>query len=311
MRPRATCCCSRPATACAPRTSSTPSSPPGSSATASRWRTTVSWNAALSVTLTHNETFSDWSRRPLTEAQIAYAADDVRYLFGLADALVARLEDMGRRPWAEDEIARRYGPAATIEPDPQRAYLKVARRGRLSGRQLSALRAVAAWREEEARSRDLPPGWVLKDPSVVEVARRNPADAAALGRLRGLGNLSSSASQRLLDALARAADSEPPRRRARVAAGARTARLRGLGARRRPRARALRGRAHRSRARRHARRAGELRRGHGGGLDEHALLTGWRRELVGAELRELVQGNVALALDPQAPYVRTLALPSE
>ena len=100
------------------------------------------------------------------------------------------------------EIARRYGPGATIEPDPQRAYLKVARRGRLSGRQLSALRAVAAWREEEARSRDLPPGWVLKDPSVVEVARRNPADAAALGRLRGLGNLSAPASQRVLEAAA-------------------------------------------------------------------------------------------------------------
>ena len=165
---------------------------------------------ALGVTLTHNETFSDWSRRPLTEAQIAYAADDVRYLFALADALVKRLDEMGRRAWAEDEIERRYGPAATIEPDPQRAYLKVARRGRLSGRQLTALRAVAAWREEEARSRDLPPGWVLKDPSVVEVARRNPADAAALGRLRGLGNLSASAAERLLEALARAAGSEPP-----------------------------------------------------------------------------------------------------
>ena len=116
---------------------------------------------------------------------------------------------MGRRSWAEDEIERRYGANATIEPDPQRAYLKVARRGRLSGRQLAALRAVAAWREEEARTRDLPPGWVLKDPSVVEVARRNPHDAAALSKLRGLGNLSGSAAQRLLDALARAADAEP------------------------------------------------------------------------------------------------------
>jgi len=163
------------------------------------------------VTLTHNETFSDWSRRPLTDAQIQYAADDVRYLFAVADALLAKLDEMGRRSWAEDEITRRYGPAATIEPDPQRAYLKVARRGRLSGRQLASLRAVAAWREEEARSRDLPPGWVLKDPSVVEVARRNPADAAALGRLRGLGNLSAAAGQRLLEALAGAADAEAPR----------------------------------------------------------------------------------------------------
>jgi ribonuclease D len=263
------------------------------------------------IRLTHNETFSDWSRRPLTEAQIAYASDDVRYLFAVADALVAKLDEMGRRSWAEDEITRRYGPGATIEPDPQRAYLKVARRGRLSGRQLSALRAVAAWREEEARSRDLPPGWVLKDPSVVEVARRNPADAAALGRLRGLGNLSAPASQRLLEALARAADAEPPaaarelppglarRVAAASALGAVLVRARCEGARIAPELVATRA---------------ELEsfvEAMAAGQDGHALLTGWRRDLVGAELKELVQGNVALALDPQAPYVRTFALPSE
>ena len=261
------------------------------------------------VTLTHNETFSDWSRRPLTEAQIAYASDDVRYLFAVADALVEKLDEMGRRSWAEDEITRRYGPEATIEPDPQRAYLKVARRGRLSGRQLAALRAVAAWREEEARMRDLPPGWVLKDPSVVEVARRNPQDVAALGRLRGLGNLSASAGQRLLDALARAADSEPPRvtrelppglaRRVAAASalGAVLVRARCEGAHIAPELVATRA---------------ELEsfvEAMASGQEEHALMAGWRRELVGAELRELVQGNVALALDPQAPYVRTFPLP--
>ena len=265
---------------------------------------------ALNVTLTHNETFSDWSRRPLTEAQIAYASDDVRYLFDLADALVARLDQMGRRSWAEDEIARRYGPDATIEPDPQRAYLKVARRGRLSGRQLAALRAVAAWREEEARTRDMPPGWVLKDPSVVEVARRSPADAAALGKLRGLGSLSAPAGQRLLDALAAAADAEPvqgarelpPGLARRVAAasalGAVLVRARCEGAHIAPELVATRA---------------ELEsfvEAMANGHDEHALLSGWRRELVGAELRELVQGNVAIALEPQSPYVRTIALPS-
>ena len=261
------------------------------------------------VTLTHNETFSDWSRRPLTEAQIQYAADDVRYLFAVADALLAKLDSMGRRSWAEDEITRRYGPEATIEPDPQRAYLKVARRGRLSGRQLASLRAVAAWREEEARTRDLPPGWVLKDPSVVEVARRSPQDAAALGRLRGLGNLSASAAQRLLEALARAADAEAPRaarelppglaRRVAAASalGAVLVRARCEGADIAPELVATRA---------------ELEsfvEALANGQEEHALLSGWRRELVGAELRELVHGNVALALEPQSPYVRTFEIP--
>jgi len=261
------------------------------------------------VTLTHNETFSDWSRRPLTDAQIQYAADDVRYLFAVADALVAKLDEMGRRSWAEDEITRRYGPDATIEPDPQRAYLKVARRGRLSGRQLASLRAVAAWREEEARTRDLPPGWVLKDPSVVEVARRSPQDAAALGRLRGLGNLSAAAGQRLLEALAGAADAEAPRaarelppglaRRVAAASalGAVLVRARCDGADIAPELVATRA---------------ELEsfvEAMANGQEEHALLSGWRRELVGAELRELVQGNVALALEPQSPYVRTFEIP--
>src|SRR5258706_2091647 len=186
---------------------------------------------------------------------------------------------MGRRSWAEDEIARRYGPEAPIEPDPQGAYLKVPRRGRLSGRQLSALRAVAAWREEEARRRDLRPGWVLKDPSVVEVARRNPQDAAALGRLRGLGNLSAAAGQRLLDALARAADSEPPRatrelppglaRRVAAASalGAVLVRARCEGAHIAPELVATRA---------------ELEsfvEAMASGQQEHALLAGWRREL--------------------------------
>jgi ribonuclease D len=261
------------------------------------------------VTLTHNETFSDWSRRPLTEAQIEYAADDVRYLFAVADALVEKLDEMGRRSWAEDEITRRYGPDATIEPDPQRAYLKVARRGRLSGRQLAALRAVAAWREAEARTRDLPPGWVLKDPSVVEVARRNPADAAALGRLRGLGNLSAAAGQRLLEALARAAGEEPPRAARELPPGLarRVAAASALGAvlvRARCEGEHIAPELVATRA--------ELEsfvEAVASGHAEHALLSGWRRELVGAELRELVQGNVALALDPQAPYVRTFPVP--
>jgi ribonuclease D len=263
------------------------------------------------VTLTHNETFSDWSRRPLTVAQVAYASDDVRYLFAVADALIATLDEMGRRSWAEDEITRRYGPEATIEPDPQRAYLKVARRGRLSGRQLAALRAVAAWREEEARTRDLPPGWVLKDPSVVEVARRNPQDLAALGRLRGLGNLSASAAQRLLDALARSADSDPPRAARELPPGLarRVAAASALGAvlvRARCEAAQIAPELVATRA--------ELEsfvEAMASGQNEHSLLSGWRRELVGEELRELVKGHVALALDPHAPYVRTLPLPQQ
>ena len=199
---------------------------------------------------------------------------------------------MGRRSWAEDEITRRYGPEATIEPDPQRAYLKVARRGRLSGRQLAALRAVAAWREEEARTRDLPPGWVLKDPSVVEVARRSPAGrrgARAPPRSRqslGLGRAAPARGARARGgrrAAARAPASCRPGLARRVAAasalGAVLVRARCEGAHIAPELVATRA---------------ELEsfvEAMANGHDEHALLSGWRRELVGAELRELVHGQ--------------------
>ena len=262
------------------------------------------------VTLTHNETFSDWSRRPLTEAQIAVR----RRRCALPLRRRRRAGGEARRRWAGDRGPRTRSPAATgrrprSSPIRSVPISRSRAAGRLSGRQLAALRAVAAWREEEARTRDLPPGWVLKDPSVVEVARRSPQDAAALGRLRGLGNLSASAAQRLLEALARAADAEPPRaarelppglaRRVAAASalGAVLVRARCEGADIAPELVATRA---------------ELEsfvEAMANGQEEHALLSGWRRELVGAELRELVQGNVALALEPQSPYVRTFEIP--
>jgi ribonuclease D len=144
---------------------------------------------------------------------------------------------------------------------------------------------------------------------VVEVARRNPQDVAALGRLRGLGNLAASAAQRLLDALARAADGEPPRAARELAPGLarRVAAASALGAvlvRARCEGADIAPELVATRA--------ELEsfvEAMASGQEEHALLSGWRRELVGAELRELVQGNVALALEPQSPYVRTFPLP--
>src|SRR4051812_3025697 len=120
--------------------------------------------AALGVRLQHNETFTDWQRRPLSRTQLAYAADDVRYLLPLADEIRVRLTRMGREEWAADELHRRFGDPESIVSDPERAYLRVARRGRLSGRQMAVLKELAAWREREARRRDLPREWLVRGP---------------------------------------------------------------------------------------------------------------------------------------------------
>ena len=142
-------------------------------------------NDALKVSPDHHESFSDWKRRPLSPSQLVYAGDDVRWLEALWDELHARLERAGRLDWALAEVARRYPDDGDPTPDPREAWRKVQRRGRLSPRQLAVLRELAAWREQEARRRDLPSSWVVKDPTLVEIARVGPTTADALARIRG------------------------------------------------------------------------------------------------------------------------------
>jgi ribonuclease D len=262
--------------------------------------------AALGVRLQHNETFSDWRRRPLSETQLAYAADDVRYLLPLIDKLRDHLDRLGRAAWAEDELADRFGDPSRIEPDPTRAWMKVARRGRLSPRQTAVLAAVAAWREREARRRDLPPGWLVKDPSLVEVARAQPTDPTALRRVRGIGTLGS-AEASLLEAV-KAGKEAPPIEAAREPApeiARRAAAISGLATV------LLRVRsddagiaselvATRSELEDFARAAAR------GDEQEHQLATGWRAELVGDELRRLLDGKIAIATSRRAPYVEII-----
>ena len=262
--------------------------------------------AALGVRLQHNETFSDWRRRPLSETQLAYAADDVRYLFPLVDKLREHLTRLGREAWADDELHDRFGDPSRIEPDPARAWMKIARRGRLSPRQTAVLVEIAAWREREARRRDLPPGWLVKDPSLVEVARAQPTDSAALRRVRGLGTLGS-AEASLIEAV-QAGKQAPPveatrepapeiARRAAAISGLATVLLRvrsddaGI---------ASELVATRSELDEFARAAAR------GDENDHQLATGWRAELVGDELRRLLDGKIAVATSRRPPYVEII-----
>jgi ribonuclease D len=262
--------------------------------------------AALGVRLQHNETFSDWRRRPLSETQLAYAADDVRYLLPLLDTLRGHLDRLGRAAWAADELHDRFGDPSRIEPDPTRAWMKIARRGRLSPRQTAVLAEVAAWREREARRRDLPPGWLVKDPSLVEVARAQPTDSAALRRVRGLGTLGP-AEASLIEAV-QVGKQVPPIEAAREPApeiARRAAAISGLATV------LLRVRsddagiaselvATRSELDEFARAAAR------GDENDHQLASGWRAELVGDELRRLLDGKIAVATSKRPPYVEII-----
>ena len=140
----------------------------------------------LDIKVAKTEGYSDWSRRPLTRAQLDYAASDVAHLFALVDELMARADALGRTEWVIEEHHRRYGPDARVAPDPFEAWRKVKGQGRLQPRERAVLRRAAAWREMEARRRDRPVGWLLPDRTLLEIARRRPAGPAALLDERGV-----------------------------------------------------------------------------------------------------------------------------
>ena len=130
--------------------------------------------------------FTDWSRRPLSEAQISYALSDVIHLMPVYEALRDELERTGRTGWLEDEMKILTSPE-TYRNDPDRAWMRLAGRMR-KPREIAVLIEVAAWREREAQTRDVPRARVMKDEAVIDVAVSAPRSAEALGRLRSIPN---------------------------------------------------------------------------------------------------------------------------
>lgn len=130
--------------------------------------------------------FTDWSRRPLDNQQLSYALSDVTHLRTIYTALAAELDATGRSSWLEEEMSILSSPS-TYELHPEDAWQKL--RGRIrKPRELAVLMEVAAWREREARARDVPRSRVMKDDGVVDIAVNAPRSAEALGRLRSIPN---------------------------------------------------------------------------------------------------------------------------
>jgi ribonuclease D len=139
----------------------------------------------LGVQLPKGHTRSDWSMRPLDAAQLRYAADDVRYLGILHPRLKALLTDKDRLGWLAEELAWLEAPEI-YRADPLDAWRRIGGVQTLVPRQLNILRALAAWREQEAITRDLPRKWVVPDPVLVDLARLAPQDCSEMASLRGL-----------------------------------------------------------------------------------------------------------------------------
>ena len=126
--------------------------------------------------------FTDWSRRPLSEAQITYALADVTYLRDVYRALVAKLESSNRVDWLLDEM-QGLTSTSTYEQHPDNAWERFRHRAR-KPRDLAILMEITAWREREAQSKDVPRSRILKDDVMLEVAFAAPRTADALANLR-------------------------------------------------------------------------------------------------------------------------------
>ena len=130
---------------------------------------------------------TDWSRRPLPNDQLEYAADDVRYLRELYPVLFEQLQQKERLAWAMEDNAR-LTDVALYEIDPDQAYLRVKQGRTLPARQQRVLRELAAWRERLAKQRNLPRNWVAKDGLLIYLAQTCPIRLDQLDEVRGLSD---------------------------------------------------------------------------------------------------------------------------
>lgn len=133
---------------------------------------------SIGVNLPKTETLTDWTQRPLTDAQLEYALDDVKYLHGLRDDLISRMKNFGTFDWFRAESAKYDSPTLYDDPEPGLSWLKVKTgKTRLDGIGFAVLRAIAAQREIHARKWDLPKLWLGDDTSLAIIA----IDAAKKG----------------------------------------------------------------------------------------------------------------------------------
>jgi ribonuclease D len=259
----------------------------------------------LGVTLDKGERYTDWSRRPLSDAQLEYGAADVAHLLQLADELARRAEALGRAEWVAEEHARRYGPDARLVPDPDSAWRRVKGGGRLNARDRAVLQSLAAWREREASRRDKPSAWIVPDRTLVEIARRRPKDRRALENERGLPDRIRGADADGMLAALRAGEDAPPltlppppsaelQHRLDVLAPLGAVLVAGRAA-----AVDLAPSLLATRDEIAAFLLGALR----GDTDGAALGSGWRRELAGEALIDLASGRLALGVDATRPYL--------
>jgi ribonuclease D len=138
----------------------------------------------LRIRLPKTASFTRWDARPLTDEQLRYARGDVEHLLPLADDIQGRLQARGRLDWAREEC--HAVAQASDERDPEEVWRRLPRATSLDPRERAVAREVAAWRERTAAREDRPVGAVVRDPTIVELAKRQPSGRRDLAQIRGV-----------------------------------------------------------------------------------------------------------------------------
>ncbi|MFL5236737.1 MAG: ribonuclease D [Rhizomicrobium sp.] len=239
--------------------------------------------------------FTDWSRRPLSPRQLEYALGDVTHLCQVYEKLSRELQRTGREAWVREEIAA-LKDEDLYELDPANAWKRLKPRT-TNKRFLGVLAAVAAWREIEAQTRDMPRQRIVRDEALLEIAAHPPENAAGLERIRAVpkGFAASRSGKALLEALQQGLNAPPPEvleidrpRRRREPSPSAVDLLKTL----------LRLKAEEARVAPRLIASGEDIERIAAGEDESVTaLHGWRAEVFGNDALALREGKLALALE--------------
>jgi ribonuclease D len=141
----------------------------------------------LGVELQKGHTRTDWLQRPLSQEQLEYAADDVRYLIQAYPRLLDKLQNLKRTEWLTDDF-QALAQTSLYEVEHDQVWQRVSGKTRLKGQQLAILQQLAAWREQQAQQRDKPRKWILSDDILVSLAQHPPKNRQQLQSLRDLSD---------------------------------------------------------------------------------------------------------------------------
>lgn len=156
----------------------------------------------MQVELAKSATLTDWQKRPLTQVEIEYALDDIRYLLQIASSQMQKLKQLGRLAWAKDATSSLYEQIKQSF-EPAHFYERVRHVHGLTKKQLGIVQALAEWREDVAAKKDRPRRWILSDELIVQFAKHPPKTHEQVKRIQGAKALSAKSVKGILSAIQR------------------------------------------------------------------------------------------------------------